>query len=118
MMKTTIPPRLDPAERRRRTILHEMSGPVTTEAIFIAAAQICVAISQTTDPDEQTEVFKAAHDRMIAAWLNDSIYQELNQEGVEYCMTSKIAATRGQRRKEVTADDIDRIMIVAKKLGL
>jgi hypothetical protein len=95
-----------------------MSSPVTTEAIFIAAAQICVAISQSTDPDEQTEIFKAAHDRMMALWLNDDAYMSLNQDGLEYSMTTKIAATRADRRKEVGADDIERVMIIAKKLGL
>jgi hypothetical protein len=104
-------------ERRKHIILHELAEPPTTESIFIAVAQLTVALSDARSRQDKREVFKEAMSRMMDSWLNDDMYWAMN-DGTEMSPTWDIAATRKDRRKEVTQSDIERIIVIANKLGL
>jgi hypothetical protein len=93
-------------ERRQRTVLKELSSPVTNEAIFIAAAAICAAIGGN-DPG-------AWYARMLGCWMHDDTAAHVSEDAE----VVKVAATRGQRRKEVSEEEFEKLLSAAKRVGI
>jgi hypothetical protein len=108
-----MPPTETLKQRRKRVILHELSEPISIEAYFIGVAAMCSAGEDTYEKREA--VFKEFHERMMSAWMNDCADELLDRIKASPSMT--VAASRKDRRKEV-GEDIQRIISVAKKLGM
>jgi hypothetical protein len=100
-------------QRRKRVILHELSEPITTESLFIAVAALCAAGENTYE--KRQAMFREAYERQMSAFLNDEADELL--ERIEASPSVSVAANRKNRRREV-GEDIQRIISVAKKLGL
>jgi hypothetical protein len=100
-------------QRRKQTILKELSEPISTEGIFIAVAAICASRQDTYE--KRQAIFKESHERMLSAWFNDTVDELLDH--IEESPSVTVAASRKQRRSG-KEDDIQRIISIAKQMGL
>jgi hypothetical protein len=106
-------PSISPAERRKKTILRELSSGVTTESLFIAVAHLCAAISSKSDRDAGKW-----YESMMSKWLHDDAAMLLEQDKVQISGADKIAAARGDRRRDLSDANIEKVLQIAKKLGM